>query len=331
MTTARPANTPKPRRLPHWEAGAAGLKRHGRLTVAVAHTAQVTGIPAHRRNHNRAGLGYAVHNGTVSRRDNSLLAEIERDALNEAAPLAATLRKCIALGAQARNDELRDWASQELNGYRDDSTIPPYRVVYAPLKVDLANMRFVSRGQQISATDLPEFAQEHISEEVKLARGVGDMQALVRNAERSGDTTVKLSPAGGAEVLKIMNYEQQKQGVSVHALYWDLSTAILEGALDQIRTTLVRLVSEIRATMADDESIPTAEQAAQAVNIVLHGGRRNKVNVNTAQAGAGGTAHAEPPAEQGESGWTKTQTIWTIISVVVAVVGAYFAYRQWRG
>lgn len=35
-----------------------------------------------------------------------LLTQIERDALDEGVPLAATLRKCIALGAQARNADL---------------------------------------------------------------------------------------------------------------------------------------------------------------------------------------------------------------------------------
>ena len=43
------------------------------------------------------------------RREQDLLTQIERDALDEGASLAATLRKCIVLGAQARNADLRDW------------------------------------------------------------------------------------------------------------------------------------------------------------------------------------------------------------------------------
>ncbi|WFE38072.1 hypothetical protein [Micromonospora sp. WMMD998] len=163
------------------------------------------------------------------------------------------------------------------------------------------------------------------------ACGVGDLQALLRNAERSGETSVKLAPPGSAEAVKLMNYERSDQGAVVSRLYWSVSTARVEGILDQIRTTLVRLVSEIRATMSDDASIPTSEQAAQAVNVVLHGGRRNQVTVTTAQAGDGGIAHSEPAEERTESGWTRAQTIWTVIGVIVAIIGAYFAYRQWRG
>jgi hypothetical protein len=101
--------------------------------------------------------------------------------------------------------------------------------------------------------------------------------------------------------------------------------------LDQIRTTLVRLTSEIRATMSDDADVPTEEQAAHAVNVVLNGGKRNQVTVTAAQAGTGATARVEPASEHRESSWTKTQTIWTILGVVIAIVGVYVAYRQWRG
>jgi hypothetical protein len=271
-----------------------------------------------------------VNNGSVSRRDGSLLTEIERDALDDRVPLASILRKCIALGAQARNAELRDWASQELNGYRDDdSAIPPYRIIYAPLTVDGANFRFKISGEQISASDLPEVAHGTVSEEVPFAQGVGDLEALVRNTAKAGKTSVMLSPPGAADLVKLMNYERQGQGSLVSRLYWDVHIGRVEGILDQIRTTLVRLTSEIRASMPSDTSVPTAEQAAQAINVVLHGGTRNQVTVTTAQTGDSGTAEvAAPPPE---SHWTRTQTIWTIVGVVVAVVGAYFAYRQWRG
>jgi hypothetical protein len=32
-----------------------------------------------------------------------------------------------------------------------------------------------------------------------------------------------------------------------------------------------------------------------------------------------------------EYSWTRHQTIWTIVGVLVAIVGAYIAYRQWKG
>jgi AbiTii len=267
----------------------------------------------------------------VPRRDQSLLAEIERGALDHRAPLTAVLQKCIALGGQARNAELRDWASQELHGYRNDNEIPQYRIIHAPLLIDAVTSNGQIRGQQISAWDLPDVAHGVISEELKLAHGVGDLQALVRNAERKGETAVKLGPPDSADLVKLMNHEAQTPGQAIMRLYWDVSIARITGTLEQIRTTLIRLVSEMRATMSYDASIPSSEQAAQAINVVLRGGKRNQVTVTAAHADGAATATIEPPGELKESGWAKTQTIWTVISVIVALIGLYIAYRQWRG
>lgn len=262
------------------------------------------------------------------RREQDLLPQIERDALDEGAPLAATLRKCIALGAQARNADLRDWASQELDGYRNGG-VPEYRTIYAPLLIDAVTFTHQIRGQQISATDLPDFAQDAISEELRLTQGVGDLHALARNARSEGKAFVKMSPPGSAELLKLWNHQRQGSGQgTIMALYWDVNVARIDGVLDQIRTTLVRLVSEMRAAMRDDSSVPSPEQAAHAVNVVLHGGKRNQVSVTTAQADNGASANIAAPDEQKESGWTKTQTIWTVIGVIVAIIGLYVAYLQ---
>jgi hypothetical protein len=147
----------------------------------------------------------------VGRTDQPLLAQIDRDALDDRVPLATTLRKCIALGAQARNDELRDWASKELDGYRDGD-IPSYRIIHVPLLIDGLTFTHQVRGQQISTMDLPDFARDVITEELPLAHGVGDLQALVRNARAAGKTAVKMAPDGAADLVKLWNHERQNSG-----------------------------------------------------------------------------------------------------------------------
>ena len=226
-----------------------------------------------------------------------------------------------------RNDELRDWASQEADGYRDGD-VPNYRKIYVPLLIDAVTFTHQIRGQQISSMDLPDFAQGKITEELSLAQGVGDLQALVLNARATGKSALKMSPSGTAELLKLWNYERQNSGNgTIMALYWDVNVARIEGVLDQIRTTLVRLVSEMRATMPDDASVPSPESAASAVNVVLHGGKRNQVTVTTAQAdnGASASVTTPPPAPQKEGGWTKTIAIWTVIIAIIAGITLYLS------
>ena len=266
-------------------------------------------------------------NVPVGRTDQPLLAQIGRDALDDRVPLATTLRKCIALGAQARNDELRDWASKELDGYRDGG-VPSYRTIHVPLMIDGLTSTHAVRGQQISTMDLPDFAQDVITEELPLAQGVGDLQALVRSTRAADKTAVKMSPPGAAGLLTLWNHERQNLGGgTIMSLYWDVNAARIEGVLDQIRTTLVRLVSEMRATMPGDSSEPSPEQAASAVNVVLHGGKRSQFTVTTAVADNAASASVSSPTAHKESGWTKTQTIWTVIGVLLAALTLYLTLK----
>jgi hypothetical protein len=145
----------------------------------------------------------------VGRTDLPLLVQIDRDALDDRVPLATTLRKCPALGAQARNDELSDWASKELDGYRDRD-VPSYRTIYVPLLIDGVTATHQVRGQQISSMDLPDFARDVITEELPLVHGVGDLQALVRDERGAGKTAIEMAHPGAADLVMLWNLRHSR-------------------------------------------------------------------------------------------------------------------------
>jgi len=259
-------------------------------------------------------------------RDRGLFAQIERDAHDERVALATTLRKCIALGAQTRNAELRDWATNELNGYRRDDEIPEYRVIHAPLMVDGQTFNAIIKGEIISSTDLPEVAHDHVTERVLLAHSVDDLEALAREAHRANEGSVLLAPSGSAELIKLMNYQMQDQYRAISRLYWSVSTVRLEGVLGQIRTMLVRLVAEMRAAMGEDQTSPAPEHAAEAVHVVLNGGSRNTITI--AQANVGGTASVPAPAMSESPFWTRGRTIGGILVGICTVIAALAGVAQ---
>lgn len=263
----------------------------------------------------------------MSRRDKGLLAEIEDGALSESTSLTKVLQKCIVLGGKARNAELRDWARQELSGY--DEGLPEYRVVSAPLKVDRATTSAIIRGQEISPMVLPDFARDQFTQGVSISHGIGNIEALVRNANRSGDSVVKMGHPRGADLVSYMNHERQGQGETIVSLYWEVHVAHLEGLLSHVRTTLISLVAEMRTNMGDDDDLPTPDTASNAVKVVLEGGKRHQITVNANNVKDQGSVSIEQPA-QTESGWTRTATIWTVIGALVAIVGIVLAYLQLR-
>jgi hypothetical protein len=246
----------------------------------------------------------------MARRNSGLLAEIERDALDESKSVSSALRKCLALGGQAGSAELRQWASRELNGYPDDVPLPGYRKIRTPLVMDGFDGGGIFRGRQVSVIDLPQEARGVVGDELPLTFGAAKIEALARQAEESGKP-VEMGPAAGAELALMMTSEVGRY--RVERVYWAVGAGVLRGAVESIRTALAELVTEIRSAMPAEDATPTAEAVGQAVQVAVSG-KRNRVTV--AAAGAGGTATASSGG-----GASEERRFWTWPRVGMFIVG----------
>jgi hypothetical protein len=223
----------------------------------------------------------------MARRDSDLLAEIERDVLDESKPVATAWRKCLALGGQAKSAELREWASRELHGYPDEAPLPEYRKIRTPLLMDALAQGGIFRGKQVSVIDLPKEARDVVGDELPLTFGTGKIEALIRQAENDGGS-IKLGPPAAAELALMMTHEVGRY--RVERVYWSAGTGVLCGVIDAIRTTLTELVAEIRAGAAVENGIPSPETVGQAVQFAAYG-KGNRITVATAGPGGTATAH----------------------------------------
>jgi hypothetical protein len=261
-------------------------------------------------------------NARMRGRERSLLTEIERDALDDNVSLAATLRKCVALGGQARSAELRGWASRELNGYvAADENLPDWRIVGAVLQIDGQTVNASIKGQQVSPMSLPDFARDVIKEECPLRMGVAELEAVLS----SNDQFVHLGPPGSSDLVSYMNHQNSNRFEHIERLYWSVSTTAIRGVIDRIRTTLVELVAEMRAGMSEDVGVPNAELASQAVNVAVYG-RGHRVTVATAQSGGDGSSQPVAPADEAETrSWKRWAKIGGFVVGVATVVATLIA------
>jgi hypothetical protein len=135
---------------------------------------------------------------------------------------------------------------------------------------------------------------------------VGELEAMARQAAEKGGH-VKLSLPGGQDLVMLMNSEGKTPVAHIAALYWTTSQSAIEGAIDQIRTSLVELVAEMRAgTPPGSDELPTKEVADAALNIVIQG-EGNAININAAAASGSGShtvaAQAKFEAPGVEAAW----------------------------
>lgn len=219
--------------------------------------------------------------------DGNLLSEVQRDALDSKVALADTLRKLVAFGGIVGSMELREWAALELHGYLgEDVPLPRYRKPGAVLLINgFAGARQIT-GQQIGPHSLPDAAHGKIGEEVMLGAAVGEVEAMLVQAKEDGGE-IKLTIPHGQTLAAMMNQESDNPFQKITAIYWSLSAPAIAGVLDQIRSTLVELVAEMRANTPASEDVPTGEAADRAVSVVIYGGNPS-VNVSAALASGSG-------------------------------------------
>ena len=259
----------------------------------------------------------------MARRNSDLLAEIERDVLDESKSVAAALRKCLALGGLAKSAELRDWAARELRGYPDEAPLPDYRKIRTPLLMDGFTGGGIFRGRQVSVIDLPEEARGVVGDELPLTFGAGKIEALIRQAEDRGEP-IELGPPAAAELALMMTHEVGRY--QVERVYWSAGTGVLCGVIDAIRTTLTELVAEIRAGTAGEDGAPSPEVVGQAVQFAVYG-KGNRVTF--AAAGPGGTAitiaGSEEPEESRFWTWPRVGAVIVGLATIAGAVAAILA------
>ncbi len=256
----------------------------------------------------------------MARHDNSLIAQIETDALDDQVSVATGLRKCVALGGKSGSEQLRDWATRELQGYGADDDLPEYRKIGAPIFVDAVVGNTQITHQQFPPSGLPDVVRETVTEQLDLRQGAGTIDAFARQGDE-----VKLQPPEAGNLARLMTMEGENPSRHIVSVYWGISPAAIEGVLDGIRTALVALVAELRASMPGGADVPSPEAANQAVNVVING-KGSRVSVTTAQATGSPTTATVAPASDPEGGfWTFWRRIGAFIVGVAGVTVAVVA------
>lgn len=260
--------------------------------------------------------------------DQTLVNQIERDLLDNT-PLADLLRKCLLLGGRSGSQELREWARHELRGYKGDDDLPKYRVVAAPIMMDAIGGAYSVTGKIVPATSLPKFARDaDLGNDVELRHGVGELEAML--VGRSPDEGIHLMFPGADLIGRWIDQKSGNPYQHTHNIYWSMLPSTIQGAIDNIRTTLTELIVELMAAVPAGQDVPTAEQATQAWNVAVSGGESHfhiAAPVTTLQASGGSTIQDVAGGPTGIAGNDLTQTTTDNGSQVQAIRAWLNEYR----
>lgn len=189
-------------------------------------------------------------------------------------------------------------------------------------------MAWMIKGETISPSDLPDFTHGLIEEEAPITLGVGEIESWVVNAQ---DGTIRLTLPRGTDLVRYMNGTSDGSMI-IDSIYWSVSASALAGTLDRIRTNLVSIVAEMRASGVGGRDVPPAAVSDQAVNVVVYGAKRSPITVTTANtAGEGHTVTTNPSPPPDNSLWARLRKPGAFLVGAATVIGGVVGVAAWQG
>ena len=220
----------------------------------------------------------------------SLLQDIAIECTANQASVARILRLCLRLAAGLKNDQLKTWATNELNGYPEGSILPSYRVFAVRSQGNFV----ASFGRQcvleIPLHVLPESLQPHYGE-ARLNQPIMQYESLLRDMKPGGALgapwPLMLAAKFGAEHLPDFN---------CIGAWQELSAPAMHGMIDTVKTRVLQMALEIKASdptagEVQSSSVPLSESVVNnIVNNTIIGSQIQNVSVGSRGVSQSGEA-----------------------------------------
>jgi hypothetical protein len=179
-----------------------------------------------------------------------LLNDIIDLATDDKQPLTTLLRKCIVLAHQLKNDRLKIWANEELNGYDSKDSLPKYRIIPAA-----ATGIFVGPGWAKTQQGIPSAAlkKEHrtYAEIVYIAQPVSALEESVKSSKSYG-----LNFPWNANLVAHYQEHLMSGGWQLFSAHQSVPKAVIAGILDTVRTRVLNMALEIQSDVGErDEDL----------------------------------------------------------------------------
>lgn len=195
----------------------------------------------------------------------NLINELQEDILNQSNDLSSILRKAKVLAYKLKNEEMKAWVNNELNGYSDRKELPDYRRFSA---VNRGNF-YDSFGRQlknapITLMNIPEKVRQRL-DKFDLYHGVKSLESAIE----SGENTFKYpwSP----EIIALFS-DKFYVDFACGEAWKAVNVELYEQVLDNIRTRLLDFILELQEKCPDiqdsNDNIPKIPE--NEVSTIFH-------------------------------------------------------------
>ena len=199
----------------------------------------------------------------------ALLDDIINLAIDGKQPLTDLLRKVLLLGYELKNEQLKIWANQELNGYDHGRNAPDYRIVPGPAKGHFLgpfNAQFNNHIIPPAAMDKP---HRKFAESVYLMQSVSAYEDAIKQPKGRAVLTFPWP----SDLVVYYQEKLMQNGFICHSAWQEISECVLVEVLDAVRNRTLnmalQLKDELGTSYADLRKEKSQETETNIHNIIF--------------------------------------------------------------
>jgi AbiTii len=198
-----------------------------------------------------------------------LLDEIVDLAVEGETSLPVLLRKCLVLSHRLKNERLKVWTENELDGYPNDDALPDYRVTNTNSK----GIFFGALGSKIQNQPIPTLVlKEHHRALVEVAHLRSPIASYQLGTKGEGEWSIPWSP----NLIAIYQAKFYEGAFALVSAWQEIPTTFIAALLDTVRNRILKLALELDEELGsagDDLAALPPERIDQTVINNIYGGQ----------------------------------------------------------
>jgi antitoxin component HigA of HigAB toxin-antitoxin module len=191
-----------------------------------------------------------------------ILNQIQEDILNQAIPLSVTLRKAKVLAYEIQSEELSNWVSQELDGYKNRSELPDYRILRTTCFGKWTNGYWMVNTQPVPIYKLKDEKLIEFLTTYHVYDGIRSIENLAFGEKQH----YFISP----DIISVVNHYIGERGYGYIEIEYAISSRDFEQILDTVKNRLLDFVLKLGKDWHIPNEIPSNDLLKNLISVVIY-------------------------------------------------------------
>jgi hypothetical protein len=190
-----------------------------------------------------------------------VLQQIQADLLDQDAPLSTTLRRAKVLASRLRSDELGNWVSQELDGYKSSNELPDYRVIRTGCTGSWTNGFYMVTNRPVPLMRIDDDNLKELLTTFRVYDGIRTVEELATQQQHF---------IVSADITAFVNHYVGEQGYGYAELQYAVLSHEFEQILDTVKNRLLGFVLKLDQNWQLDDNPPSRDELRNLVSVVIY-------------------------------------------------------------